>query len=170
MGSHWRWGLLNLVAALLIAGLLAEGAVGGRGASSPLPNTERQRILALFGSTYLPSWIPPGFVYVQWKSKPGSASVYGNFLEVDFANHGSLLEWVVGDSRDPDYYGNDACSRHPFNARVYVQNGRRVVFQAGNHGDTATLCLHGTAIYVWNDHRVTPATMAKVVARARLAG
>src|SRR5437762_9894607 len=51
----------------------------------------------------------------------------------------SVLQWTVQDARDPNAYpGSDACSAHPFNPRFYIAHGKRVVFQAGNHGDTAT--------------------------------
>lgn len=134
-----------------------------------VPQPDRDRIAARFGATYIPRWLPPGFVYVGWKELPGSASAYGTFLEIDFASRGSVLEWVVGDGRDPDRYGYNACLPRPnitpsYGDRILYVKKQRVVFVHGNHGSTAAVCIGddlrrrltdpmwaGTAIYVWVD-------------------
>jgi hypothetical protein len=147
--------------------------------SATIPQPDRGRIAALFGETYAPRWVPPGYRYVDWKEKAGSEAAYGTFLEIDFASKGSLLEWVVGDGRDPAQYGYDACLPHPkivasFGDRIFYVNNQRVVYEHGNHGSTAAICLGnplskrftnplwaGTAIYVWGDG-FTAATLAKM--------
>jgi hypothetical protein len=162
---------------LLLFTILAASAcfvVSSAGApSSPVPRVEQQRIVASFGQTYLPGFLPPGYIFVNWSSEPGSASVYGDFLEVSFGRHGSKLQWVVGDARDPNYYGKDGCSRHPFNPKIYWVGNRRIIYQAGNHGATATLCLRGrggaaVAVYAWDDFGLTPQALAQFVASARV--
>jgi hypothetical protein len=139
-------------------------------ASPPVPRTDQQRIVASFGRTFLPGWLPPGYVFSRWESRSGSATVYGDILLIAFGKHGDLIQWTVGDARDPDGYAGDACSKHPFRAVLIRIGNRRIVFQSGNHGADATLCLHGLAITVWNGHTLTPRTQARIAAGAHAVG
>jgi hypothetical protein len=139
-------------------------------ATAPVPRSEQQRIVASFGHTYLPGWLPPGYVFSRWESRSGSATAYGDILFVAFGKHGDRIQWTVGDARDPDGYAGDACSKHPFGAELIQIGNRRIVFQSGNHGADATLCLHGVAITVWNGHTLTPRAQARIAASARAFG
>ena len=139
-------------------------------ASAPVPRSEQQRIVASFGRTYLPGWLPSGYVFSRWESHPGSATAYGDILLVAFGKHGDLIQWTVGDASDPGGYAGDACSKHPYGAVFYRIDGRRIVFQSGNHGADATLCLHGTAVTVWNGHTLAPRVQAQITASARAVG
>lgn len=116
--------------------------------ASPVPGTAKTRIVAYFGHTYFPGWLPQGYVFSTWEAQPGSATAFGDFLIVTFGRHGDHLEWTVGDARDPDSYGYDACSPRPFKAVIYRVAARRIVFQSGNHGNTATLCLRNGKLEV----------------------
>jgi hypothetical protein len=139
-------------------------------ASRPVPRSEQQKIVASFGRTYLPAWLPPGYLFSRWESHSGSATVYGDILLVAFGKHGDLIQWTVGDARDPGGYAGDACSKHPFGAVFYRIGNRRIVFQSGNHGADGTLCLRGLAITVWNGHTLPPRTQARIAASANAVG
>jgi hypothetical protein len=158
-----------VVACLLVSPLGTSTAMAG-----PTPPTAQREIVAYFGRTYLPSWLPPGYIFTRWDTQAGSASAYGTFLVVHYADHGQILEWTVGDARDPMEYGYSACSTHPYAASYYSVGGRRVIYQSGNQGDTAAICVGPsgvqTAVVVWNGHELSPAVMAKIAGGARLVG
>ena len=80
----------------LVAATTAEAA------PAPVPRAEQQRIIAMFGRTYLPTVLPPAYVFSEWKSQPGSASAYRDSLVISFGKHGDLLEWSVEDPGDPN--------------------------------------------------------------------
>lgn len=164
---HWGNRVGVLAAALVPA---AAGGIDASATAPPVSASVRTQIVASFGETYLPGWLPGGYVFSQWQDEPGSATAYGDSLVVVFGNHGDRLQWTVGSSADPDGYGHDACSPHPFDARIIRVGGRRIVFQSGNHGATATLCLEGTAVVVWNAHTLSPGDEAKVAASAVVVG
>jgi hypothetical protein len=156
----------------MLGTLLVVAATAGASTPPPIPRIEQQRIVAHFPTTYLPGNVPPGYRYVNWTSEPGSATAFGNFLDVTFARHGSYLEWIVGDSRDPAFSGYNACSANPYTPTIYRLGARRIVFQTGKHGDTATLCLPGTrtSVYAWNNFALSPRSLALFVASARPVG
>lgn len=129
-----------------------------------------RQIIAYFGHTYVPRWLPPGYVFAGWKAENGSATVYGDILVVEFGKHGDKVQWTVGSAADPGGYSGDACSRHPFGARYIWVGSRRVVFQSGNHGADATVCLSGTAVTVWNGHSLSPSIQARIAASAGVVG
>src|SRR3954451_8010507 len=88
------------LAILLTLGVLAC-ACAAVAQAGPVPSLERQRITATFGRTWLPSYVPTGYIFTQWRSEPGSASAYGDRLIVSFGRHGDLLQWSVENTRDP---------------------------------------------------------------------
>jgi hypothetical protein len=88
--------------------------------------------IASFGRTYLPGFLPPGYIFSRWESQAGSATVCGNILLVVFGKRGDLIQWTVGDASDPDGYAAEACSKHPFEATNYQIGSRRIVFQSGS--------------------------------------
>ena len=170
MGVELRAHLVLLMVAA--AGVVVLPAAASR--TTPVPSGAQRQIVAYFGRTYLPGWLPPGYVFAKWHSQAGSASAYGESLVVDFGKHGDQVQWTVGDAADPAGYGGDACSSHPYGARYIRVGTRRIVFQSGNHGATATLCVrsaHGvTAITVWNVHTLSPRAQAQIAASARIVG
>ena len=159
----------------------AEAAAG-----SVIPRTDKARIAARFGSTIVPGWIPAGYRYISWKDSPGSVAAYGTNLEVGFAKRGLLLEWTVNDGRDQNSYAYIACTPHPaidasFGDRILFVGKTRVVFQKGNKGATASMCLtrdlqtrftdpmwSGTGVTVWTDNSalLTVQQLAKILGSA----
>jgi hypothetical protein len=158
----------------LVLGSLGAWAQSGSALVTPVPQGPQRQIVAYFGHTYLPGWLPAGYVFAQWHSQPGSATVYGESLLIDFGRHGDKVQWTVGDASDPSGYSGDACSSHPYGAQFIRVGTRRIVFQSGNHGADATLCIRGaggvTAISVWNGHSLSPRVQAQIAASARLVG
>jgi hypothetical protein len=149
----------------------APSAANSAVAASPVPRVEQARIVALFGRTYIPGWLPPGYTFARWTSEPGSATVYGDVLLIDFGKHGDLIQWTVSDPTDPSGYAGDACSAHPYGAVIYRVAGKRVVFQSGNHGADAIVCLSPRiAVDVWNGHTLSPATQARIAGNLRAVG
>jgi hypothetical protein len=125
---------------------------------------ERERIIAYFGSTYLPTWLPPGFVFSRWDPRTGSAGAYGEYLDLVFGKHGDLLRWTVDDPEDPQTSSHDDCSTHPFGS-IHRVGGKRIVYFGGVVGQRATLCLSKTrAVTVWNGYGVRPSVLEKVAA------
>jgi len=163
--------LPGVVVVVVAVALAAAASYFARASVTPVPHAEQQRIVASFGRTWLPGFLPPGYIFSTWKTEPGSASMYGDRLIVDFGNHGDLLGWVVSDPSDPDGYAHDACSSHPFEATIYAVGARRIVYQSGNHGTTSTLCLRPLlAITVWDGHSHSAETLARFAASARPVG
>jgi hypothetical protein len=141
-------------------------------ASTPVPATERTKIVAQLGSTYLPTWLPPGYIFTQWQTQ-AEAHAFGTDLVVSFGRDGDLVQWTVGDARDPNLYAHDVCYGHSFMPRYFTFDGRRVTYNPGNDGDAATACFKApggvvVGVTAWNDHRLSPATMAKLVGEATL--
>jgi hypothetical protein len=187
VGPPWRMTLLAIVTTASLGGTVAASADPSHVSATSraqrsawsVPQPDRGRIAARFGTTYIPRSVPPGYRYVSWSVLPGSAAVYGDFLELVFARRGFVLEWVVGDGRDPQQYGYDACLLHPRLSKVFTppdqivyMNRRRVVYQHGNKGATAAICLRGaqptTAIYIWAEAPALvshPRAMAQIVSQ-----
>lgn len=178
-------------AALTIFALTANASASGAAdAAQPVvPQPDRGRIAARFGSSLLPSWVPPGYVYVGWKELQGTTMANGASLVVDFAKRGLLLEWVVGDGRDENSYAYDACTPDPrisptLGDRLFKTRSTRVLFHPGNHGATAATCVtkslrtrftdaswQGTGVYVWSDSiaRLSPETLGRMLASMKTA-
>jgi hypothetical protein len=165
-----RSGTLAVLLGVAMTCIALAAATTAAAAPAPVPRAEQQRIIAMFGRTYLPAVLPPSYVFSEWKSQPGSASAYRNSLVISFGKHGDLLQWSVEDPADPNGYAHDACSAHPFLAVVYRVGSRRIVYQSGNHGTTSTLCLRSVAVVVWNGHTLSPRVLARFAASARAVG
>ena len=156
--------VLTVATAVAAAGAAASVTAG----RNYVPTPERQQIVAYFGSTYLPSWLPPGYVFSRWDPSPGSVDAYGEYLDVTFGKHGALLRWTVDDPQDPQTYSHDACSQHPFGS-IHLVDGRRIVYSGGAVGQTAILCLARTrAVTVWDGYSVKAPVLEKIAARAAL--
>lgn len=133
---------------------------------SYVPPVERQRIVAYFGSTYLPSWLPAGYVFSRWDPRAGSSDADGEYLDLTFGKHGQLLRWTVDDPEDPQTYSHASCSRRPFGSAHRV-DGKRIIYSGGAVGQTAILCISKTrAVTVWNRYSVKPAVLDEIAARA----
>ncbi len=136
-------------------------------AASSVPQPELREIIAYFGHTYVPGWLPPAYIFSRWEPQAQSATAFGISLVIDFGKNGDRLEWTVADPTDPDVYAHDACSARPFQPTYFAIGTRKIVFQSGHHGDTATVCLNARlAVTVWNGHTLAPKVMAKIAASA----
>ena len=145
--------------------------VAGQAASRSryVPPVESRQIVAYFGRTYLPGWLPRGYVFARWSVAPGSGEA--EYLHVFFGNHGRKLIWAVDDPADPrSFYSHEECSKHPF-GHVATVNGRRVVYGGGAVGQTATYCIgKGKAVTVWNQYSVSRRTLERVAVSAAPVG
>ncbi len=160
---------LTGAAFLVLVGCAARGATAG--ARSPyVPATESKRIVAYFGKTYLPGWLPHGYVYARWETIAGSADAFGEYLSVSFGDRGRLLRWTVDVPQDPQEYSHNDCAKRPL-GHVLTVNGKRIVYSEGAVGQTATLCVsRTTAVTVWNRYSVSKVTLARIAASAVSAG
>ena len=163
--------MIRLVTCCVLALALAIAAGAGADAQPQyVPATDSQQIVAYFGSTLLPAWLPPGYVYSRWDPITGSADALGDYLNVYFGDHGQRLSWTVDLSADPQEVSHIECSAHPDGHKVKV-NGRTVVYFGAANGQTATLCLAGhTAVTVYDRYGVSAATLERIVASAAPAG
>jgi hypothetical protein len=153
--------------------------------SRPVPLAVEHKIAALFGPVAIvPSWLPPGFIYIEWKAQPPSgpagSTPYGQF-EITFAHRGKVLLWRVYDPGNAidctgPFQSGPSLQRLP-DGRVSYQRktvrGRRLLYENGNHGQSGVWCFgksgnHGE-LSTWDDHLFSPATELRMVATARLA-
>ena len=140
--------------------------------AAPVPRIEQQRIVAVFRRTWLPGFLPHGYIFSRWQSQPGSASAYGERLIVDFGHHGALLEWVVESRDDPMSVSHYDCKlkQAPANGgRIFRLRGRRIIYASGAKGADATLCLSHVAVVAWTPS-LPPLTLARFVASAHRVG
>jgi hypothetical protein len=141
--------------------------------AAPVPAIEQQRLVAEFGVTYVPSFVPPGYVYVRWEPLSGSADAYGEWPQILFGKHGRLVQWTVENAQDPQMAQTyEYCVKHSyFGSKVFHLNGKTVYYAGGAVGQDAFVCLpkyHG--LVVWNDYSLSPATLVRVAASAHPVG
>ena len=157
---------MTKLAALLAIGvaltLALEGCASARRAY--VPRVELQRIVAYFGHTYVPGWLPHGYVFSRWVSQAGSNDVFGEYLVITFGNHGRRLIWTIDDPQDPQTFSHGDCSKN-HDGRVVTVAGRRIVYLGGVVGQTATLCVSKyLAVTVWNAYSATAAEIERAAA------
>ena len=161
-----RASILTAVAALGAA-ICAAVALG-----APVPRLEQQRIVAEFGRTYLPSFMPPGYIYVRWSVIEGSSGAAGEWPQVLFGNHGRRVQWTVEHAQDPQTTSYDACTRRkPFANKVFHRAGRTIYYIGGVVGQDVTVCLpNHLGLVVWNDYSLSTQTLVKIAVSARAVG
>jgi hypothetical protein len=157
--------------------LSAVGAVGAAicaavALAAPTPSTEQQRIVAEFGRTYLPRFMPPGYVYVRWSAIQGSTDASGEWPQILFGDHGRRVQWTVENARDADSGSHEDCVEHrPFATKVFHVEGRTIYYAGGAVGQDATICLpNSRGLVVWNDYSLSKQTLVKVAASAHAVG
>lgn len=141
-------------------------------ASATIPAGTLRQIAAEFGDdTYVPAFLPAGFVYTSWNIEQRSPIYLGKELSIKFAMHGTLLVWTVRDNREED--GEDSY-QDPVAA---VIDGRTITYGRGIHGDEARTVIalgQGNSarrirINLWianNPGRPSKATALRMVASA----
>ena len=135
-----------------------------------VPHVEVQRIVAYFGHTYVPGWLPHGYVFSRWAPRLGSNDVFGEYLAITFGNHGRRLIWTVDDPQDPQTFSHFECRKNR-DGRAVAVAGRRIVYFGGAVGQTATLCLGKyLAVTVWNAYSATAAELERIAASTTAVG
>jgi hypothetical protein len=139
--------------------------------AAPVPRIEQQRIVASFGRTLLPTWLPPGFIYSRWITQPGSAGAFPDTLIVDFGRHGALLEWAVESTADPDSVTHYHCKPGaPPLGKIFRIGSRKIVYATGARGADATLCMGKIAVVAWTAGPMPGSTLARFAASAQTVG
>jgi hypothetical protein len=162
------------VRVLILTGLaLVAAAVSAAVAfANPIPGIEQQRIVAEFGRTYLPHFMPAGYIYVRWSAIEGSSGAAGEWPQVLFGDHGRRVQWTVEHAQDPQTESYQACTKHqPFATKVFHHAGRTLYYGAGAVGQDVTVCLpNNLGLVVWNDYSLSTATLVKIALSARAVG
>ena len=123
---------LALLFAVAVACTTALGA--GAATTAPhVPAVESRQIAAYFGQTYLPAWLPPGYVYARWDPIEGSVGAFGEYLVIVFGNHGRQLRWTVDTPQDSQEYSHGDCVKRP-SGRIIRVNGKQIVYSSGAVG------------------------------------
>jgi hypothetical protein len=102
---------------------------------------EAQRISEEYGrwQAYLPTRLPPGFIYTRWAIIPGQYTAAGRVLRITFGKNGTRMIWTVARAIEPIY---SSCQKSAFpHDRRRKINGRVVYYDIGNHGNEASACL-----------------------------
>jgi hypothetical protein len=170
MSSRLRSIIPAIALICVVAGVTATAALAG-----PVPGLDQKRIVAEFGSTYMPGTMPPGYIYIRWETQPGSADAYGDRLLVWFGKHGRLVQWNVENSQDPEARSYQDCTRRSHfggpGSKTFHFGGKTVYYAGGAVGQDATVCLpNHQAVVAWNDYSLSAATLARVAASARPVG
>jgi hypothetical protein len=136
-----------------------------------VPSVERQRIVAEFGKTYLPGFMPRGFIFIRWESRPGSYDAAGKMLFLEFGDHGRIIEWSTENSQDPDSFSHDVCATRKPVGKPYEVGGRQVFYNGGAVGQDSVLCLPShRAVVAWNDYSLSRAMLNELAASAQAVG
>ncbi len=159
--------ILTAVTATLGATIYTAVALG-----APVPTQDQRRIVAEFGRTYLPAFMPAGYIYVRWSVVEGSSGAAGDWPQVLFGDHGRLVQWTVEHTQDPSTTSYQACTRHkPFANKIFRRAGRILYYNGGAVGQEVTVCLPGhLGLVVWNDYSLSTATLVKITASAHAVG
>lgn len=185
---------------LLVAALTAVYAVAGCGSGTPsavvtvtvtpspspwpiIPTVERTRMGSLLSPyAYVPTSLPHGYIYIDWKHTPLSPSVAGELLTIEFAAPGGRqVVWTSSRAVAPNGSLGPSATGYPgygygmaVSRSAYI-NGVHVFFSAGNQGSNAwaTFTIHpsgGTdyvAVGIWESNALTPMQAMQLVAHAR---
>ncbi len=140
--------------------------------AAPTPAVERARIVAEFGSTYLPRFMPAGYIYIRWTATLGSADAYGEWLQVLFGDHGRRVQWTVENTQDPQSQSHEDCTTHVHFApsgKVFHRAGKTLYYIGGVVGQDVTVCLPGHhGLVVWNGYSLSAQTLVTIAASAQL--
>lgn len=139
---------------------------------APVPGLDQRRIVAEFGRTYLPGFMPSGYIFVRWSVVEGSSGAAGEWPQVLFGNHGRLVQWTVEHAQDPQTTSYQACTQHkPFANKIFHRGGRTLYYNGGAVGQEVTVCLPGhLGLVVWNGYSLSTQTLVKIGASAHAVG
>ena len=146
-----------------------------------VPPDERIRIRVFLAPTaYLPSSLPAGFIYIDWRHTNLNVVAFGQLLTVDFAApRGRQIVWT---SSRANYNGQLHAAAKGYPGYGYfltpdksaVINGRQVYYSGGNRGANAwtsfaiqtTYGVDYAAVGLWEDQCLTPLQAMRLVAYA----
>lgn len=154
------------------------------GAENLVPAAEQTRMKTLLSPyAYLPTSLPRGYIYIDWKYSSLSPSVAGQLLTINFAASGGDQQIIWTSSRACDSNGNigpNATGWLGYGYGMTVNEsasigGHLVYFSQGNHGSRAwTGFAIGTsaqpdyvAVGIWESNFISPAEAMQIVARTR---
>ena len=140
--------------------------------AKPIPGEQQQRIVAEFGRTYLPRFMPAGYIYVRWSAIQGSSGAAGEWPQVLFGSHGRHVQWTVEHAQDSQTESYQACTKHhAFANKVLHRGGRTLYYVGGAVGQEVTVCLpNNLGLVVWNDYSLSTATLVKIALSAQAIG
>jgi hypothetical protein len=182
-GGNGRATAVELERMVASAHTLPPGRARGSGYELMPPRQVGRIATAYAGPLYLPTWLPPGFIFSHWNVVPHDRDTDGRrSLFVTFGRDGPVLQWGVyagADTLGLDCPGKHSYFRQP-NHPTAIIAGRRIFLRVGIHGGSTWTCVRANAvgnakpleIQLWYDIRLdSPAFRRKVmrmVATARL--
>jgi hypothetical protein len=151
-------------------------------ASDSLPASEQSQMRVLISPyAYVPSSMPPGFTYIDWRHSALTPTVAGQLLTIEFAAPGGRqITWTSSRACDTNGHIGPSTTGYPGYGygmsvdRTAVIAGKRVYFSQGNQGSNAWMTFPvqtswGTdyvSVGIWESNCITPAAAMRLVAHS----